>query len=247
MKFLNKEGVTYLYKKVNENVASQVKSVTTAVEGKQDTLVSGTNIKTVNGESLLGSGDIAIDLTLYKVVETLPTEGIDESKIYLVKSSESGTSDIYTEYMYVSSAWEKIGEYKSDVDLTAYAKTEDVTTQLATKADKSDTYTKEEVDSKVTASGTFSEADATKLAGIEAKAQVNVIETVKVNGTALTVSDKTVDIEITYDDATTKASGLMSATDKTKLDAVAEAATADEALTNAEIDEAIAAASATTA
>ena len=38
---------------------------------KQDALVSGTNIKTVNGESLLGSGDIAIsggggsELTLY--------------------------------------------------------------------------------------------------------------------------------------------------------------------------------------
>ena len=28
--------------------------------GKQDTLVSGTNIKTVNGNSLLGSGDITI-------------------------------------------------------------------------------------------------------------------------------------------------------------------------------------------
>lgn len=32
----------------------------TAVDGKQAALVSGTNIKTVNGESLLGSGDLAI-------------------------------------------------------------------------------------------------------------------------------------------------------------------------------------------
>jgi hypothetical protein len=31
-----------------------------AVEGKQDTLVSGTNIKTINGNSLLGSGDLTI-------------------------------------------------------------------------------------------------------------------------------------------------------------------------------------------
>lgn len=30
------------------------------ISGKQDTLVSGTNIKTINGTSLLGSGDIAI-------------------------------------------------------------------------------------------------------------------------------------------------------------------------------------------
>jgi hypothetical protein len=32
----------------------------TALNGKQDTLVSGTNIKTINGDSLLGSGDISV-------------------------------------------------------------------------------------------------------------------------------------------------------------------------------------------
>lgn len=31
-----------------------------AVDGKQDRLVSGTNIKTINGEDILGEGDIAI-------------------------------------------------------------------------------------------------------------------------------------------------------------------------------------------
>lgn len=30
------------------------------VDGKQDTLVSGTNIKTINNQSLLGSGNIEI-------------------------------------------------------------------------------------------------------------------------------------------------------------------------------------------
>jgi hypothetical protein len=34
--------------------------VTTAISGKQDTLVSGTNIKTINNQSLLGSGNIDI-------------------------------------------------------------------------------------------------------------------------------------------------------------------------------------------
>lgn len=32
----------------------------TALSGKQDTLVSGTNIKTINNESILGSGNITI-------------------------------------------------------------------------------------------------------------------------------------------------------------------------------------------
>ena len=31
-----------------------------ALDGKQDTLVSGTNIKTINGTSVLGSGDLAV-------------------------------------------------------------------------------------------------------------------------------------------------------------------------------------------
>ena len=35
--------------------------VTSLVSGKQDTLVSGTNIKTVNNTSLLGSGNITIE------------------------------------------------------------------------------------------------------------------------------------------------------------------------------------------
>ena len=35
-------------------------AITQAVSGKQDTLVSGTNIKTINNESILGSGNIDI-------------------------------------------------------------------------------------------------------------------------------------------------------------------------------------------
>jgi hypothetical protein len=39
-------------------------SVTTALATKQDSLVSGTNIKTINSTSVLGSGDIAVQPTL---------------------------------------------------------------------------------------------------------------------------------------------------------------------------------------
>ena len=38
----------------------QISDAVTAIGGKQDTLVSGTNIKTVNGGSLLGSGDLVV-------------------------------------------------------------------------------------------------------------------------------------------------------------------------------------------
>jgi len=41
--------------------ANQGKELKTLVDGKQETLVSGTNIKTLNNESLLGSGNIDIN------------------------------------------------------------------------------------------------------------------------------------------------------------------------------------------
>lgn len=44
----------------SDEVVSSQKAISTALATKQDTLVSGTNIKTVNSNSLLGSGDISI-------------------------------------------------------------------------------------------------------------------------------------------------------------------------------------------
>ena len=49
---------------------------------------------------------------------------------------------------------------------------------------------------KVLSTNDYTTAEKTKLSGIAAGAQVNVIETVKVNNSALTVTDKTVNIDI---------------------------------------------------
>ena len=53
-----------------DNIASNVSALQTAMDGKQPTLVSGTNIKTINNQSILGEGNIEItggevDLTNY--------------------------------------------------------------------------------------------------------------------------------------------------------------------------------------
>lgn len=45
----------------NDSNFATTSDVSSAVSGKQDTLISGTNIKTINNESLLGSGNITID------------------------------------------------------------------------------------------------------------------------------------------------------------------------------------------
>jgi hypothetical protein len=59
-------GVTQLSSATNSTsttlaaTASAVKAAYDLANGKQDKLVSGTNIKTINGTSILGSGDITI-------------------------------------------------------------------------------------------------------------------------------------------------------------------------------------------
>lgn len=60
----------------------------------------------------------------------------------------------------------------------------------------------------------YTTAEKTKLAGIATSAQVNKIETVKVNGTALTISSKAVDITVpTKTSALTNDSGFITTAD----------------------------------
>lgn len=53
-----------------------------------------------------------------RVVQTLPTEDISATTIYLVPKATAGTNDAYDEYIYVSNAWEHIGS--TDIDLSGY-------------------------------------------------------------------------------------------------------------------------------
>lgn len=102
-------------------------------------------------------------------------------------------------------------------------------------------------DGKDLSSNDFTDALKTKLNGIETGAEVNKIAVVKVDGTALTPSSKAVNIDLsgkqnkltagsniqisgstisatdtTYSPATSSANGLMSSTDKAKIDTVEE-------------------------
>jgi len=57
------DAIEALETKVGINGSADTNSLDYKVANKQNTLVSGTNIKTVNGNSLLGSGDISISGT----------------------------------------------------------------------------------------------------------------------------------------------------------------------------------------
>ena len=87
-----------------------------------------TAFKKINGKSILktygDTSDITIDLSLFIIPanNTLPTSDINPNKIYLIKDTGApdDSGNVYVEYMYINNAWEKLGEYKSDVDLSGY-------------------------------------------------------------------------------------------------------------------------------
>lgn len=68
-----------------------------------------------------------------KVVDTLPTTDISDTTVYLLKTSETETGNLYTEYIHVDGAWEELGT--QDVDLSDYYQKEEVDSALAKKAE----------------------------------------------------------------------------------------------------------------
>lgn len=99
------------------------------LDGTGKVLSTQLSLKTINNQSIIGSGNISIDLGLYQIVSALPIDNINQNKIYLVVSSGSGDAqNKYIEYIYVDNKWEKLGEYKADVDLTNYVKFTDIAT-----------------------------------------------------------------------------------------------------------------------
>ena len=106
------------------------------LSGKQDTLSSGTTIKTINNESILGSGNITIDtgaIELIEIVNALPAASSSTmNKLYLIAEATSQTHDAYEVYVTVrtgtsgsySYAWEKVDTAR--VDLSGYSLTSHV-------------------------------------------------------------------------------------------------------------------------
>lgn len=89
-------------------------------------------IYTIGNDGSVTRASTDIDLTnpntdLFEVVTELPTENISTSKLYCVLSSTAGEENKYTEYAYIKQtdgqfAWEKMGEFKAEPDLSGYAK-----------------------------------------------------------------------------------------------------------------------------
>ena len=90
--------------------------------GEIDALKTGVYTKTET-DTAIAAAIAAVDHLSREIVETLP-ENASEKVIYMVRREDGTGQDVYNEYMYINGAWEIIGD--TSVDLTGYAKTEDI-------------------------------------------------------------------------------------------------------------------------
>lgn len=151
--YLDLEGVTLLWSKVKGLIKritdkfGVANGIATLDNNSKLTISQLPDLKTVNNQSIVGSGNINIDLALYRIVNSLPTTNQDPTKIYLVVNADGVEGDTYSEYVYINSEWELLGQHKADIDLSGYVRFTDIVT--------------------TSENGSMSKEDKTKLDGIQ--------------------------------------------------------------------------------
>ena len=195
---------TELSKKADKTT---VESLTTTVDGKANkaTTISGYGIEDAYTKTEVDAKVSSVYKYKGSVTDesALPTEGQVVGDVYNLE--DTGMNVAWT-----GEGWDKLG---SVVDLTPYLTKEDAGKTYAAKATTlagygiTDAYTQSAVDTeldkkvdKVTGKGLstndYTTAEKTKLTGIATGAEVNKIDAVKVNGTALGITDKAVNIDL---------------------------------------------------
>lgn len=111
--------------------------------------------KLTAGDGVIIENNIISTEKLYQVVKTLPDKG-KHNTIYLVSSKNTEENNILTEYIWVNNDWEKLGEFKTDIDLTSYL----------TKTEAQTTYQPQEK-GKGLSTNDFTTAEKNKLASLE--------------------------------------------------------------------------------
>lgn len=184
-----------------------VESLTTTVDGKANkaTTISGYGITDAYTKTEVDAKVSSVYKYKGSVANeaALPTEGQVVGDVYNLE--DTGMNVAWT-----GEGWDKLG---SVVDLTPYLTKEDAGKTYAAKATTlegygiADAYTKLAVDTeldkkvdketgKQLSTNDYTTAEKTKLTGIATGAEVNKIDAVKVNGTALGITDKAVNIDL---------------------------------------------------
>ena len=145
------------------NLATEGLATKSEVNSKQDTLVSGTNIKTINGNSLLGSGNIEIQggstIAVDNSLSTTSTNPVQNKVITEALNGKASQSDIPT----------KVSELTNDSDFQTAS-------QVATAISGINVPTKVsqlENDSDFQTGTQVSNSIATATSGLATKAELN--------------------------------------------------------------------------
>lgn len=121
--FVKQVDFQQLYQELYDSNSSIMNAINDIKVKYQKKLTAGSGIKIEN--NTISS---TLDVHLYKIVESLPSQDVEPDKIYLVLSEKTTESNKYTEYVYVNGEWEIMGS--SNVDLSGYL----------TKTDAASTY-----------------------------------------------------------------------------------------------------------
>ena len=133
-------------------------------KANQSDLTSLTSRVTQNESDIIALQTAVSGALKREIVQTLPTEDISTTTIYMIRNSESSGTNIYDEYMYINSQWELIGT--SATDFSNYYTKNETDNLLSGKVDNSTLgsyYTKTENDNLLSAKA--NQTDLTSLSG----------------------------------------------------------------------------------
>jgi hypothetical protein len=249
---------------VDKNGISAERIVMTGGTATQVLMANG-SVKTLNANNgiagLDSNGNVPLaqlgnlDTTVAEVVTALPTTKI-KKHIYLIKDASNVTQNKYEEYIYTgdtsatydASKWEKLGDFRATVDLANYYTKSQVDSIANGKSSTSHTHSV--IINGVTKTIAASGGAAVNL-GTYLTSHQSLAEYAKKSeaATSLEITPSANDIQFvlkaidnseidwpSLDPATSTKAGIMTTKDKVKLDGITSGATADSAITTAEID-----------
>lgn len=249
---------------VDENGMSAMSIMKTGGTATQVLMADG-SVKTLNASNGIAGLDARgyvplaqlgnLDTTVAEVVTTLPTTNI-KKHIYLVKDASGVTQNQYEEYIYTgdtsatydASKWEKLGDFRATVDLANYYTKSQVDSIANGKSSTSHTHSViiNGVTKTIAASGgaavnlgtylTSHQSLAEYAKKSDAAASLEITPSANDIQFVLKAIDRSEIDWSSLDPATSTKAGIMTTKDKVKLDGITSGATADSAITTAEID-----------
>ena len=149
------------------------------------------------------------------VVQSLPASDIQQHTIYFVPKTPSENGDVYDEYMYINSAWEHIGT--SEADLSSYYTKTECDNNFATKTHSHNYAGADSAGGSATSAKKLDNTTAIGSATQPVYFNANGVPVTTSYTVEKSVPSNAVFTDTTYNLATTSTNGLLSSTDKKKI------------------------------